>query len=48
MVQGQKMKTKLHRPWKTDQIGNSTMLLAEKNHHGVNQEKINAAVWFCC
>ena len=48
MVQGQKMKTNLHRPHKTNPIGNNAMLLAGKNCHGINNEKINIADQFCC
>ena len=46
-VQGQKTKTNLHRPCKTNPIRNNTMLLAGKNCHGSNNEKTNIAVWFC-
>ena len=48
MVQGQKTKTKLHRPCKTNQIGNNAILLAGKNCHGINKEKTNVVIWFCC
>ena len=47
-VQGQKMKTNLHRPRKTNPIRINAMLLAGKNRHGSNNEKINIAIQFCC
>ena len=46
-VQGQKTKTNLHRPRKTNQIGINTMHLTGENCHGSNNEKINIAIRFC-
>ena len=45
-VQGQKTKTNLHCPHKTNQIGINAMLLAGKNHHRSNNEKLNIAIRF--
>ena len=45
-VQGQKTKTNLHCPRKTNQIGINEMLPAGKICHGSNNEKINIAIRF--
>ena len=47
VVQGQKTKTNLHRPRKTNPIGINAMLLAGKNCHRSNNEKTNIAIRFC-
>ena len=46
VVQGQKKKTNLHPPRKTNQIRINAMLLTGKNRHGSNNVKINIAIRF--